>query len=64
MKSEKVKNVVDNFARLSFILETYVKLVQTGDHVAITEMMLACAQTDAHKLLLSIEALQPVENES
>lgn len=63
MNSENVKIVVDHFGRLSFVLETYVKLIQTGDHTDIADSLLVAAIKDAAKLLASLEQLSPVENE-
>nr|DAR59433.1 MAG TPA: hypothetical protein [Microviridae sp.] len=33
--------------------------MQTGDHPELAVIILRCAEQDAHKLLLSIEALNP-----
>lgn len=56
--SEQIKTAVDNFGRLSFILETYVKLVQTGDHPDIAQDLLQAAiqdSTELHKSLIEIK---------
>lgn len=55
--SEKLKEVVDAFGRLSFMLETYVKLVQTGDHREVANEIFRCCVDDAqdvHKKLLHL----------
>lgn len=48
--SEKVKQIVDTFGRLSFMLETYVKLLQTGDHPEVTDKALYAIRSDADTL--------------
>lgn len=35
--SENLKTACDTFGRLSFLMETYVKLHQTGDHKPIAQ---------------------------
>lgn len=57
LKSEKVKNVVDDFGRLSFMLETYVKLQQTGDHHMIADTILQGVKFDAAALVTSLNDL-------
>lgn len=55
--SEEVKKVVDDFGRLSFMLESYVKLVQTGDHPGIADEMLYACREDAGKLYEGLKDL-------
>jgi len=58
MNSELVKKAVDDFGRLSFVLETYVKLAQTGDHSEIAGQLLRAAIKDADTLLLSLTQVE------
>jgi len=54
MNSEEIKSLVDAFGRLSFALETYVKLVQTGDMPQLREAALEAAKesaTTVHQLI-------------
>lgn len=53
-----MKKVVDDFGRLSFVLETYVKLVQTGDHNELANTLLICCDTDANVLCYSLDKLK------
>lgn len=55
--SEQLKKVVDDFGRLSFMLETFVKLAQTGDHGAIAESVLIGVKIDAAQLVRSLNEL-------
>jgi len=57
-----LKKAVDDFGRLSFVLETYVKLVQTGDHAEISEKLLEAAITDSYQLSNSLQSLNVTEN--
>lgn len=50
MTSENVKQAVDHFGRLSFVLESYVKLAQTGDHKEIAKALLYASYEDASRL--------------
>lgn len=59
--SETLKELVDNFGRLSFVLETYVKLSQTGDHRNVLPSLLQAAKEDADKVLSSIEKIESYE---
>lgn len=49
-QNEQVKSAVDTFGRLSFMMETYVKLHQTGDHQDVKQHALIAAKEDAEKL--------------
>lgn len=59
-QSEQLKKVVDDFGRLSFILESYTKLCQTGDHKELAKTILIYCDTDARVLQLSIEKLKEI----
>lgn len=48
--SENLKEIVDLFGKLSFMLETHVKLEQTKDHEAVAIEALRAAEMDCHEL--------------
>jgi len=58
MNSEKLKVLLDTFGRLSFMLETYVKLEQTGDHAGIKNLVLEAVSDDVQKLSTNIADIQ------
>lgn len=55
---QSVKKVVDTFSRLSFMLETFVKLKQTGDHVIIANQVLEASIKDVTELAESLVELK------
>lgn len=62
--SETLKLVCDDFGRLSFLLETFVKLYQTGDHSDCRDLMLGGCVRDSiklHKTLVALAAEMDVE---
>lgn len=61
MNSEEIKNIVDSFGRLSFVLETWVKLKQTGDFedLCLSAHLSACDEVKKLNYLLN-----PTEHES
>lgn len=63
LKDEKLKDAVDIFGRLSFVLETYVKLRQTGDHPVTAEMLLKNALLDAEHLVEALDTLIDFDHE-
>lgn len=54
-KTKIVKEVVDDFGRLSFALETYVKLHQTQDHPELSWEALKAVRADIGCLSHSVE---------
>lgn len=50
MNSEELKRIIDSFGKLSFVLETYVKLAQTGDHPEIAKIALTAVKNDSDEL--------------
>lgn len=55
--SEELKKVVDTFGKLSFILETAVKLNQTGDCPEIASACLDQATTISYDLAQALDFL-------
>lgn len=56
-QSERMKKIADDHARLSFMLEAYFKLVQTGDHEKIHGNVLECCLKDANTLVESLKQI-------
>lgn len=55
--SEDVKALIDKMGSLGFMLETYVKLLQTGDHGKVRDMALYSAWSDCRALEKMIDKL-------
>lgn len=62
-RDELLKTIIDTFGSLSFLLETAVKLHQTGDHSEIKERCFDVAQNVANKLYTQLESLNTQPNE-
>lgn len=58
MNSEKLKALLDTFGRLSFMLETYVKLEQTGDHAGIKNLVFEAVSDDTKELINQINDIR------
>lgn len=54
---EKLKEIVDSFGRLSFMLETMVKLLQTGDHQEIAKSCLYASLKDSELLVEQLKQI-------
>lgn len=62
-KDEQLKAIVDQFGKLSFLLETYVKFHQTGDCTKLNMEIFKEAHIAASSLLDQIENLNDYFNE-
>lgn len=62
-QSEKTKTMLDTFGRLSFMLETYVKLQQTGDHSGLKLLVLESVIDDAEALVRNLDSLKLPDHE-
>lgn len=56
-QDESLKQAIDSFGCLSFMLETYVKLRQTGDHPNIAESVLLGAKIQAEDVARKLQNL-------
>lgn len=61
--SEKLKTVVDQFGKLSFLLETYVKLSQTGDCQSLLQPLMEEVLTSSQHLTIQISNLNQSNHE-
>lgn len=60
---EQVKSMVDEFGKLSFLLESFVKLYQTKDCKELNKHVINEAHRSCASLLNQIEDLNPLKDE-
>jgi len=60
-ENEQYKQLFDEFGKLSFLLETWAKLKQTGDCKEVAQASLSAAHTSCASLLNALEQLDPID---
>lgn len=62
--NEQYKQLFDEFGKLSFLLETWAKLKQTGDCKEVAQASLSAAHNSCASLLNALEQLDPINYET